>query len=68
MFGTGIFINILRICADLWMNGDGPTVSVSKTGKGCSRTVPVHLELGYESDDIFEIGLEKWTGKNSILD
>lgn len=29
------------------MNGDGPTASISKTGKGGSRTVPVHLELGY---------------------
>lgn len=68
MFGIGIFINILRIYADLWMNENGPTASISKTGKGCGRTVPVHLELSYGFDDIFEIGLEKGTGKNSILD
>lgn len=50
------------------MNGDGPTASISKTGKEGSRTVPVHLELGYGFDDIVEIRLEKGTGKNSILD
>lgn len=58
MFGIGIFINILRICADLWMNGGGPAASISKTGKEYRRTLPMHLKLGYGFDDNVEISLE----------
>lgn len=50
------------------MNGDSSATLTYKTGKLYSRIVPMHLELGYEFDDIFEIGLEKGIGKNSILD
>lgn len=48
--GIGIFINILRICPEHWIIGDGLNSSISKTGTRCSRTVTLHLN--YEFDDI----------------